>query len=396
MNHKISKLILKKTTAFFKISLILFIVSFSLLIVAITLLLSRYQQIEDDFINNPNTHLIEITSFSENKFDVGALNFNDIESIKEISSSQGSISNFVFADYMINFGIENKESEVFYIKSFEHTTSDFFEIIENDTALINPYYLQKNMILNIPKIQISNGGFSSSSSVAMDISLKQTQTNHLPVSYINFHSDTLYVNNATFQNMIEKMYDLEWDDFVIRYSLGEDFGINVIDKIYVYVEKLEDIQPLAKSLSNYGYNLNYLTSGFEDISSSIQSNIFVFLLIGLVIFSVTTINIVIAFKNYLLHNRKDIGVFKFYGYSPDKIHAIYILNINKIFYTVFCINTLLTIVLGSAFIARNTILFIVTLLVIQVLFLIIMQLLIQKFLKTICDKEILSLIDKKS
>ena len=91
MNDRyLAKTIKKKTSGFFRVSLLLFLVSFALLITSTVLLFSQYQQLETDFFNNANTHLIEVSSFSP-KESVGViefLQFDDLDNIDTMLAHQ--------------------------------------------------------------------------------------------------------------------------------------------------------------------------------------------------------------------------------------------------------------------------------------------------------------------
>lgn len=392
MKNELSKLLKKKTNAFFKISLFLFVFSFALLSVSSVLLYSRYEQLNADFIKNSNTHLIEISSLSESSTIVNPLTFDDIQSVKKINADISG-SAYVFTDYAINFGITSSLNDTFFVKSVDDT-ADFVEKIADFEAIANQSFKEQKMILHIPKIDVKDAGFSSSSMSDMEILIKPTTTNQIPISDVSFHSDILYVNTATFMKIIEKMYMLQWDDFVERYSSGEIFGINIVNKIYVYVDKLKDVKPVAAALNQAGYNTNYILSGFNDLSSSINSNIFIFLIIGAFILLVTTVNIIIAFRNYFLLSKKDIGTLKFYGYENSRIYKAYATNMKKILYTVQLAGAIIAVAFSIAFIKSNLVVFIVNLILIQFLFLLVIKLCAAKQLKQIIMLDTLDLIQK--
>ncbi len=61
MNEKkITRIIAKKTSLYFKFSMILFVVSLILLSTAFLFVLQQYIQLNNDFVDNANTHIIKI------------------------------------------------------------------------------------------------------------------------------------------------------------------------------------------------------------------------------------------------------------------------------------------------------------------------------------------------
>ena len=57
-NKKISRMILRKSNQFLKISIAFFAFSLVLLSTFLTLFVNQYIQVERDFIDNDNTHIV--------------------------------------------------------------------------------------------------------------------------------------------------------------------------------------------------------------------------------------------------------------------------------------------------------------------------------------------------
>jgi len=391
MNDRyLAKTIKKKTSGFFRVSLLLFGVSVALLITSTVLLFSQYQQLETDFFNNANPHLIEVCSFSP-KESVGVTEFlqlDDLDNIDTMLAHQGLDDYFVFCEYAINFGISDNNGRIFFVHSYDEKASTFLGQIKADEALCSVELPNEFITLNVPRIDVSEGGFSSSSSSELPLTLVPT------ASYVEFHSDIIYVGYSTLQHIIEKMYETTWDDFMNRYLTGENFGINIVDRIYVYVDELSDSRSAATLLGKSGYNIVYALGAFEDMRASIDTSLWVFLILGVTVLFVTTASVIISFKNYLIMSQKDIGILKFYGYSENRIKRIYNRIITNIFFLIFSIGTILAVSLSVLYINTQTLLFTLVLLGCLVAFLLAIRFIVISMLLKICKTDTLALIKR--
>ena len=389
-NRYLAKTIKKKTSRFFRVSLLLFGVSVALLITSTVLLFSQYQQLETDFFNNANPHLIEVCSFSP-KESVGVTEFlqlDDLDNIDTMLAHQGLDDYFVFCEYAINFGISDNNGRIFFVHSYDEKASTFLGQIKADEALCSVELPNEFITLNVPRIDVSEGGFSSSSSSELPLTLVPT------ASYVEFHSDIIYVGYSTLQHIIEKMYETTWDDFMNRYLTGENFGINIVDRIYVYVDELSDSRSAATLLGKSGYNIVYALGAFEDMRASIDTSLWVFLILGVTVLFVTTASVIISFKNHLIMSQKDIGILKFYGYSENRIKRIYNRIITNIFFLIFSIGTILAVSLSVLYINTQTLLFTLVLLGCLVVFLLGIRFIVISMLLKICKTDTLALIKR--
>ena len=236
--------------------------------------------------------------------------------------------------------------------------------------------------------------FSSATYSEMFITFVPTDTNMSPISYVQLHDDTIYVNSETLEKIVEEMYATTWDDFISRYSNGENFGINIINRIYVYVDKLSDAKSIATSLGKSGYNIVYALGAFDDMGMSVSTSLWVFLILGLTVLVVTTTSVLFSFRNYLLTSQKDVGILKFYGYTEKRIFGIYKRVIGNIFICIFSIGSILAISLSAIAINNQKILFTVILLLCLLVFLSVLRYFVNSMLQKICRIDTLTLIKR--
>ncbi len=130
------------------------------------------------------------------------------------------------------------------------------------------------------------------------------------------------------------MYQITWESFKANYDSGNDYGLQLINKIYVYVNDLENVKDIANILNKNGYELSYTLSAFDNLKNSIDSNILMFVLLVLFIFIVTLINVIITFNSYIKSMQKDIGILLHYKYSRKMLYKIYMYVILKPFFII--------------------------------------------------------------
>lgn len=79
----ISRLILKKSNSYLRISILLFIFSLVLIASSAVYFINQYLQVDKDFLSNDNTHIIEITTSQGNAMHAQPLKYEDETTIRE-------------------------------------------------------------------------------------------------------------------------------------------------------------------------------------------------------------------------------------------------------------------------------------------------------------------------
>lgn len=361
MNHsKISKFIRKKTNTYLKISIILFTLSLILISSSIIFIQNQYIKLKNDFFYNPNIHLIEISYLRDkiNPISVSNLTLKDETNIKEIlNTSQTKINTFMYSDYIINFGMSDLDNNLYIVHGIDNQSLNNLNIPElpDNTAYVSTNIDLSDVTLNIPVIDKNDGGFTSFESIPFLLKLIPIDINFPPINFnndINLNTNTIFLNTSTFKNIVEQMYQITWESFKSNYDSGNDYGLQLINKIYVYVNEIGNVKDIANLLTNNGYEVSYTLSAFDNLKNSIDSNILMFVLLVLFIFIVTLINIIITFNSYIKSMQKDMGILLHYKYSRKMLYKIYINVILKPFY-IISILTLGYIVIFSKIILGN-------------------------------------------
>jgi len=332
-HHNISNLILKKSTQFLKISIALF--AFSLLLISTFLILftHQYLQIGRDFIHNHNLQMIEI-SLMQTEDGIEHLTFSDLPNI--IAQLENTHPDVVFQginQYQFNIGFNNKNSDEYYfLYGLDENAASFLGIAEiHHDTLYSSALLTEEIILDIPLVEIIDGGLASSDSFSKEFSTSQLPLEMTPFSLRELHSNQIFISFATYRNLIEKVYQLDWEAFVAQYNEANIFGIQAIRRIFIHVEDIRSVERVARTITDMGYATNYTFRSFDNFEQSIQNTIIISTLFIALIFLITSLYIVFSFNSYLKVQQKDMGILKHYGYDQAEIARIYSRNINQLF-----------------------------------------------------------------
>ena len=261
---------------YLRLSIFLFLFSLILLSSSFIFILYQYHQTQSDFIENENTHLVEITTSIDldNSSKVYPLLFSDEQKITKLLSQKFSDSTLAYSEYIINFGITDDDDKAYFIRGIDELALESLGLpmLPDDTAFSSQEIDKQKVLLRIPIIKVEEGGFSSSNFVEYQISLTPYPTNLPPLDVLDIYSDTIFVNKNVLKSIVENMYQISWDSFIERYDGGESFGIEAINRMFVYVDKLSDVKNVANTLKVNGYAIRYTLSAFDDISKSISGN----------------------------------------------------------------------------------------------------------------------------
>ncbi|MDY0323398.1 MAG: hypothetical protein RBR24_05225 [Candidatus Carbobacillus sp.] len=392
----ISKLIAKKTGSYLRLSLVLFLLSLLLLVSSFIFMMYQYRQVQKDFVDNSNTHLIEITS----SYDVAdptryiPLSYSDVTNVKALLTEHFPDRAQSFVVYTINFGIKAENDAVYFIRgtdAFSLKKLGLPDLIDNQ-ALSAAGTEAKRIVLNIPVVQIEDGGYRSSETAAYPLTLIPYTSNLLMLEDLKKHKDTLYVNETTFQKIFEIALQMPWDEVVERYDRGEDVASQLVNKIFVYVDQLSDVKRVASLLEDHGYDLRYTLGAFDDLSRSINAQYWFMGVLLLLIYIITTINVVMSFRGYLRSMQKDMGILLHYGYTHQRVYRIYRHVIVHPFVVLFLILGLYTFVVSILFLSDTF--FIDAPLAIVFLFLLIgiVMFMVLRILRRITEQDILYLL----
>lgn len=397
MNYKkISKMILKKSNKYLKISVALFAFSLIFLSTFLTMFINQYMQVKRDFIDNDNTHIIEVF-YKEHQNNVCELKFSDLEDIDiEIKTNFKDLQYDIVKEYQLNFGIEDENHNTVFIYGLSDNASKFLNGVElkNDNIyqnIANVEYIN----LKIPIISADKNGLTSN-----DIVSYQLKNNSINLKNTIFNSykeqkDRAFVNFETYKKIIEQAYNINWDDFEHQFDIKNIFGIQAIHKVFIHINDLNQVEKVATIIDNMGFATNYTFKSFDNFSGSMNNTVFIFIILVFTILAITIIYMILSFNSYLKVQQKDMGILKQYGYSEMKIHKIYSRNINSIFIKVFYFITIFNVLIGLVFIGFKDFSYILLIFgIVSLLQYIINRIIVNVLLKSYTKKNIMDLLKK--
>lgn len=322
INTFLPKVIVKKTNTFFKFSIGLFIVSLIMVSSGMVFLLNQYSQWNDNFLKNDNTHIITITSKMSEQ-EISQLKFSDekelVECVTDFPNSK------VFGKYTIECGVLDNENNVYYIS----TTTDQEGILlglenyRDDVTYANNVQLE-NLKLNIPVVNVRNGGFDSSETVSIALDKIESVGKRAAVNlFLDSKEKELYVSTDKFKEMVEIMFGDIWDTFVEKYDSGNPYSMQIVKSYYVYLKNMKDIEVCADILEGAGYNVNYTIKAFNDISGDVDSSMMIIMVMISMILVFSIITMIMSFNSYFKMQQRDMGILKQMGYKEKVLSKIY-------------------------------------------------------------------------
>lgn len=157
----------------------------------------------------------------------------------------------------------------------------------------------------------------------------------------------------------------------IDLSSKEIYDFIDVEKTFVYIENIYNIDSVVNKLKNSNFSITYAFDSFENFGVDLFKSNILYNVILIIIITLSIIYIVLTYKNYLKSQQKDIGVLKFFGYSENNIYSIYSHTLYKLLIIVFALVSVFNIIICfnnlSVFplitIVEASILFIITLII---------------------------------
>jgi len=393
----VSKLIFDKAKKYLRISTILFTLSLILVATLLAVVENQYLQVQKDFIENDNTRFIEIRGAKRSGQD-DYLRFFDAERIDKALRLHHPNSAFkIISEYQFNFGITDSNGATHFIYALDEVGASLL----GDQLELHPgiaYSIDApvtDLALNIPVIEFEGGGFRSVKTVNHTLQRESGVSPGNPFGLFesNSENDQLFISASTYRQMIELAFNTEWNTFVERFDRDNPYGIQAIRKIFVHVDNLSHVQPIAKTLADMGYSVNYVLRAFEDFAASMRNSAVVMSILILVVFLGAAAYIVLSFNSCFRVQQKDMGILKHFGYSSTDLDIIYSTGINQIFLRAGLIAMAYTLII-TAILVPSVFLyyFALNLAVILVLLLLINRIIVSVVLKIHTKRDIISLL----
>ena len=326
MKH-IAKMIRKKQSRYLKISLISFTVSLMFLGAFSVFMVNQYMQVNHDFIENKNLRFIEVSGKSHQDH----LKFKDekkvCELLKGMSVRQAS-------EYVFNNGINGEDDQDYYV----HMLTDSSLLLKSkkntkENTVYGLHTSKSKMTFDAPVVKHVNGGYLVDKVKPMTL-----HVSHEPLGkFFTQYNDTVYVDEKTFAKMIKISSNMNFKQYKKAFDEGADFGSQTLDRILIYVNDVKDLRTVAKKLDKGNYQTNYVLNAFDNFDQSMKMTIIIVFALIVLILLVTSLNMILSFKNYISIQKKDMGILKYYEYSSSEISSLYAYNSRYCFYYVSAI-----------------------------------------------------------
>lgn len=350
-DREISKLILKKSNSYLKISIILFLLTLMMPVFFGIYMINEKTEQENNYTYNDNVHMIRLDGRLDNKTYSTLTNQEGIR-LEQILNQKGYQDCYTITPLFKIIGATDSEKgnaiEIFGI------SKNAAQWIVNSELKDDTMYMKSckpgKININIPIIEMKDEGVEVNESVDLKLNLEDGVKEDSPLSlYVHEFSDLsqAYVTEETCLELLKQMYKL--DDSISSLYANEIENILVVEEIYVYVKDVYKIDEIAKLLKDNGYCTTYTFEAFDSLSTSLlKANFILSCLMGLVLL-ISAVNLIFSFWSYLKVQQKDMGILMSYGYSKKRLYSIYRRNINRIFFRVGAVAMILSTILWLVF-----------------------------------------------
>ncbi|NRS83680.1 hypothetical protein BD780_000905 [Clostridium tetanomorphum] len=279
--------------------------------------------------------------------------------------------------FKLSSGIINAKNEKGIII---YALDDNFSYITNNDFLLRDDVLYSDLAMNeipliIPNIEFtSNGDVISKTYSEKTYEVKSSKNlikNKIIESFFFTSAGNLpimFSNQKTFLKILNLMFN---NKSSIDLSSKEIYDFIDVEKTFVYIENIYNIDSVVNKLKNSNFSITYAFDSFENFGVDLFKSNILYNVILIIIITLSIIYIVLTYKNYLKSQQKDIGVLKFFGYSENNIYSIYSHTLYKLLIIVFALVSVFNIIICfnnlSVFplitIVEASILFIITLII---------------------------------
>lgn len=344
----VSKIIVKKSNGYLKVSLTIYV--FILLSFSTVFLVSMKQRIQEqrNFDDNAKVHTIAIQSKVDSDYTVRTVTAEDISLIKKILLEEGydETSYMLGPVYGITSGVIDYDTDEPYVIYGIPRESRWLmnnEVMRNDILYMRSGdYSDANLFVSI--FTEESGGIAAKDAKLFLMKkypieaslLRLFEEKHVGLNYA-------YVTDETFATLFSTMNQ---EQITAADLVSEKLNYNTIDKLYVYVNDLYCIEKVAEILEDSSYQITYTLNAFDSLGASMKESRLFELLLMILLLVLTVVIVVLSFQSYLRIQQKDMGILKFFGYSKTKLRTIYRYYMDQMFFKIFLIVTICTIVIG--------------------------------------------------
>ena len=392
--HKISKLLEKKSTSHLRLSNLSFLFSIIILSLSVIFVWNQYIQIKDNFIENDNTHIIEVTGMYSQEDGYDSVSVDYKENLNALLNKQGFENKYTtFVLYQFRFGLEaegleepinlfglDPEGEQYLQENLE---------LKNDT-LYTSNKINDKMTVLVPNVTIdSDNVVNLDGETEYTLDLVEISEDTVFRVYDQIPIQPYYVNFNTYN----KIFEMCLGESVTKESLEKFRMIQPVYKVFIYVDDMTNVEKIAKALNNENYLTNFVFQSFKDIGESLSSSLKLMIIISFVLFIFTVISLFLSWDAFIKLWSKDIGILKQMGYSTKEVFYVYSSMIKNAFLKISMIVIPTILLTGIIVLKIEHISFILIYLLALISILYIMEYFIERiYLKKLVKKSTLELL----
>jgi hypothetical protein len=275
-------------------------------------------------LENPNTHYVQVVGkFSESGLD--AVKFEDVPEIQRLAA-ESSPSSVVSAVYSLPFGIPvNGEEATVFVRGVEADGSGLFGTSEPEDGFLYSTAYEKGIIeLDVPIVDAEEGGFSSGATIGMSLETRPLDAAS-PILALGGSGpgNLVFVNEATFGSVFGAVFGVEWNEVASLYDSTNPFGFELVESIFVWVDRLEDVRDVAASLESQDYQTGYALRSFPSLLSAISVGGVATIVLAVAIVLSGLALALSSYRSYFRLSRRDMGIGVHLGYSRERIQRFY-------------------------------------------------------------------------
>ncbi|WP_206830250.1 hypothetical protein [Alicyclobacillus fructus] len=312
--------------------------------------------VKRQFFSNDAVHVILVDAqSSEHQTLPRHVQFRDREQIERIfASSMPGAKARVWNVYQINFGILDSTGRTNWVESVDPGGALLLGLLtmRDDTGYAVPP-TPSPLILQVPVVRVTQGGYESDRRVSMTLSHTAPITRQAPLFSLqseatgeNALGRPLFVSYDTYRRILETAYQRPYAALVRAFTQGQDLGIQPVENVAVYVPHVADVDRVARALAGRGYDTVYTFRAFQQLSSTLQTSSWMALVFTMLVAAGTYAGIWLFFRNDLRRGRKDMGILRHLGYSPSEVVSVYRRKLRALFLTCMASACLYTLVGG--------------------------------------------------
>jgi hypothetical protein len=274
-------------------------------------------------LDNPNTHYVQVAGkFSGSGLD--SVKFEDLSEIRRLVA-KSTPSSVVSALYSLPFGIPANGGATVFVRGVEDGGSGLFGNSQLEDGFLYSTAYEKGIIeLDVPIVNVEEGGFSSDATIGMTLEARPLD-GASPILALGGggQGNLVFVNEETFGSVFGAVFGLDWSEVPSMYDSTNPFGFDLVEGVFVWVDRLEDLRGVAASLESEGYQAGYVLRSFPSLLSTISLGGVVTIVLAAAIALSGLALALSSYRSYFRLSRRDIGIAVHLGYSQEDVQRFY-------------------------------------------------------------------------